>query len=342
MLMKKRTLLYGAAGLAAGLTARALLRRRTRFELSGRVAAITGGSRGLGLLLARQLAQEGCKIVICARDEAELNRASSDLAARGAEVLAVTCDVTDRDQVNGFLRAARERFGRVDLLVNNAGVMQVGPVETMTVPDFEQAMNVMFWGVVYPTLSVLPQMLERRSGQIVNITSIAGKISMPRLIPYNCAKFAAVGFSEGLRAEVKAKGLYVLTVAPGLMRTGSYYNAVFKGNQEKEASWFALGASLPLVSMNAERAARQIVSSIKRGESERVLTLQADLAARFHGLFPGLTTDLLSIVNRILPGGEPSPRSRRGSEVEGLNRGVMRGLTTLGRKAARRSNQPAV
>jgi short-subunit dehydrogenase len=336
-----RKLLYAAAGVAAGLAGREALRRRRYIDLSGKVAAITGGSRGLGLLLARELAREGCKLVICARDETELNRAAADLSLRGAEVLAVPCDVADRQQVEGFLRAANERFGRVDMLINNAGIIRVGAIESMTVADFEEAMAVMFWGVVYPTLSALPQMVERRSGHIVNITSIGGKISVPRLVPYNCAKFAAVGFSEGLRTELSAKGVRVLTVAPGLMRTGSYFNAMFKGDQAKEASWFALSASLPLISMNAERAARQIVRAIKRGDAETILTLPASLAARFHGLFPGLTSDLLSLANRILPGGSPDPEMRRGSEIDRLNRGIMRPLTALGRSGARRSNQSA-
>src|SRR5450759_4776995 len=119
----------------------------------------------------------------------------------------------------------------------------------MEVAYFELAMDVMYWGVLYPTLAVLPQMREHKRGRIVNITSIGGKVSIPHLLPYNSAKFAAVGLSEGLRAELAMDGVTVTTIVPGLMRTGSHINAYFKGKQEREYTWFALGASLPVISM---------------------------------------------------------------------------------------------
>jgi short-subunit dehydrogenase len=210
----------------------------------------------------------------------------------------------------------------VDILVNNAGTIQVGPFESMTTKDFEDAMRVMFWGMLHPTLTVLPDMLGRRSGRIVNITSIGGKVSMPHLLPYGCAKFAAVGLSEGLRAELKSQGIRVTTIVPGLMRTGSFLNAFFKGRQEKEFRWFSLGATLPLISMDAKRAARQIVDATRRGQAERVLSLPAGLLADFHGQFPGLTADLLALANRfVLPraeGGRAEPV--RGMDVRARSR----------------------
>ncbi len=178
-----RKALLTAVGLALGLAGREVLQRLREANLQGQVALITGGSRGLGFLLAREFAHEGCRLVICARDEQELERAREDLERHGAEVLAVPCDVADRAQVDRLVEEATQRFGRVDILVNNAGIIQVGPIETMTLQDFEDALGVMFWGVVYPTLAVLPQMLERQSGRIVNITSIGGKVSVPHLIP---------------------------------------------------------------------------------------------------------------------------------------------------------------
>lgn len=330
-------------GIALGLAgARALMRRR-QSDLTGQVAVITGSSRGLGFVLAREFAREGCRIVLCARDRAELDRASSHIQEETrAEVLAVTCDVTDRDQVDDLIRQTKDRFGRIDILVNNAGRIEVGPLQSMTVEDFERALKVMFWGVLYPTLSVLPDMLARRSGRIVNITSIGGKVSMPHLIPYGCAKFAAIGLSEGLRAELKKEGIRVTTIVPGLMRTGSFLNASFKGHQEREYQWFSLGAAMPGVSMSAERAARQIVAATKRGSAERILSLPAVLLARFHGMFPGLTADLLSFANRlVLPrsaGGEKE--TRRGMEVHERARSrVHSALTGMGFSAAERFHQ---
>src|SRR5712691_7173333 len=127
---------------------------------------------------------------------------AQDLTQRGAEVLAVPCDVTNQEQVRSLVDQATQRFGRVDIVVNHAGILQVGPMFTTTVDDFATALDVMFWGALYPTLAVLPQMRARRSGHVVNITSIGGMVSVPHLLPYICAKFAAVGLSEGLRPNL--------------------------------------------------------------------------------------------------------------------------------------------
>jgi short-subunit dehydrogenase len=199
-------------------------------------------------------------------------------------------------------------------------------------------MDVMFWGTVYPTLAVLPAMRKRGSGHIANITSIGGKVSVPHLLPYCCAKFAAVGFSEGLRAELGRHGVKVTTVVPGLMRTGSHLNAYFKGNNQDEFTWFSLGATLPVAAMSARRAARRIVAAIRRGQAEIILTPQAKALSLIHGAAPGITADLLGVVNRVLPQAEGTDRDRHlGRESETLVTRSM--LTALGRKAARDLNQ---
>ena len=172
---------------------------------------------------------------------------------------------------------ATQRFGRVDIVVNNAGIIQVGPMPTTTVEDFATALDVMFWGVLYPTLAVLPQMRARRNGRVVNITSIGGMVSVPHLLPYTCARFAAVGLSEGLRAELGQEGIHVTTVVPGLMCTGSYLQARFQGQPEREFTWFALGATLPLISISAEPAAsrcRTILPSLGMPKSLSLGTWQ--------------------------------------------------------------------
>jgi Short-chain dehydrogenases of various substrate specificities len=264
-----------ALGVAAGVAGYTLWRRSRMLDLSGKVALITGASRGLGLALARHCAELGCDLVICARDEGELHAAAAELSRRGARVLPVVCDVGDEQQVARMVAQANSHFGRIDLLFNVAGIITVGPLETQTLDDFEEAMRVMFWGIVYPTLAVLPQMIARGGGHIANVTSIGGKVSVPHLVPYNCAKFAAVGFSEGIHAELRRHGIFVTTVVPGLMRTGSHRNAYFKGDHRAEYTWFSLGATLPLVSMDADRAARSMVRAVRRRQAEIILTPQA-------------------------------------------------------------------
>src|SRR5205085_666780 len=273
----KETLALAAAGAGALLAARALYRRWQEYDLRGKTVLVTGGSRGLGLVLAREFAEEGAQVAICARDPAELERARRDLSARGARVLAFPCDVTERAQVKELVEVVTRHFGGVDVLVNNAGVIQVGPVEVMTLEDFEQAMAVHFWGPLYATLCVLPQMRERRDGRIVNISSIGGKIGVPHLVPYSASKFALAGLSDGLRAELAKDNILVTTVCPGLMRTGSPRNATFKGRHRAEYAWFAISDALPVTSIQAERAAGQIVAACKRGQAELVITTQAVL-----------------------------------------------------------------
>jgi NAD(P)-dependent dehydrogenase (short-subunit alcohol dehydrogenase family) len=309
------------------LVARRLLRRRR--NLKGQVAFVTGGSRGLGFCIAEELTRRGCDVVICARDVEELARAAARLSGR---VLAIPCDISDRSEVQQAIRAASERFGRVDILVNNAGIIQVGPLGAMTEEDFEDALAINFRGAMYATLAVLPEMRERHDGQIVNITSIGGKVAVPHLLPYDCAKFALVGFSEGLRAELAAEGIGVTTVVPGLMRTGSPLHAWFKGKHEREFAWFTVSDMLPLTSMNAERAARRIVDAAARNEAEVTLGWQAKLLRVAHDLMPGLTADLLGLINRLLPSSvdESVMPGRQVKEV--LPRGLQRRLNQLGGK----------
>ncbi|MBV9396371.1 MAG: SDR family oxidoreductase [Bryobacterales bacterium] len=340
MTRRNRALLWGSAGLTAGLAINAAIRLRFMLDMRGDVVLITGGSRGLGLALAREFAGLGCRVAICARKQDELDIAKHDLERRGAEVFAGVCDVSKESEVVNLIQAVRARFGRIDHLINNAGIIRVAPVANMTLDDFRYAMDVMFWGVVYPTLHVLDEMKHRGRGRIANVTSIGGKVSVPHLLPYCCAKFAAVGFSEGLRAELARHGVKVITIAPGLMRTGSYRQAEFKGNHQQEAAWFSISSSLPLMSMGAERAARQIVAAVRRGDSEKILSTQASLLARANGAFPGFIPNLMAAANRFLPH-ETFDRESivTGAQAEQHAEDYQRRLTRLGRRAAERLNE---
>jgi NAD(P)-dependent dehydrogenase (short-subunit alcohol dehydrogenase family) len=293
---------WAAAGAAGWLVFRTVLRRQRCYDFAGRTVLITGGSRGLGLLLARRLVDEGAWVAVCARDETELARAHDDLARRGGQVLTVRCDVANQHQVEAMVGKVRAKWGPIDVLINNAGVIEVGPMEEMTLEDYQRAMQIHYWGPLFTTLAVLPGMRRQGQGRIVNIASIGGKISVPHLLPYSASKFALVGLSEGLRAELLKDGIYVTTVCPGLMRTGSPSNADFKGQHEWEFAWFCTSGSLPLVSMDADRAARQIVEACRYGQAELILSLPAKAATLLHDLAPGAVTDALALGNRLLPG----------------------------------------
>jgi NAD(P)-dependent dehydrogenase (short-subunit alcohol dehydrogenase family) len=324
-----------AAGMGAVMGLRAM--RRERVEFSGRTVVVTGGSRGLGLELARGFVAEGARVVICAREEVELARAEDELRKiPRAEVMSVVCDVTERVQVEAMFERVHARFGAVDVLVNNAGLIQVGPLESMTEEDFDEAMRVHFWAPLYTTQAVLPDMKRRGFGRIVNIASIAGKVSVPHLVPYSASKFALVGLSDGLRAELAQDGILVTTVCPGLMRTGSPPNAFFKGDHEAEYAWFMLGDSMPGLSMNSARAASKILEACRRGDAEALVGLPAKVAALARTLAPNLTASVLAQINRLMPQ-DGSPERFRGSDSETpLTRSW---VTQLTRWAAQRNNE---
>jgi short-subunit dehydrogenase len=132
----------------------------------------------------------------------------------------VPCDVSDKHQAAALIEEAYANFQTVDLLINDAGVIEVGPVEDETIEAFETAMSINFFGALHSIYAVMPHFLARGEGAIVNISSIGGKISVPHLLPYVASKFALTGLSEGLHAELRHKGIRVTTVCPGLMRTG--------------------------------------------------------------------------------------------------------------------------
>lgn len=328
-------------GLGRWVAGGKLFGQRANTDLQGKVVLITGGSRGLGFSMAQEFARQGCKIAICARNKEQLERAAQELKKDTSEVLTYPCDVGEREQVEQLVRRVTDHFGRIDILVNNAGIIQVGPMQKMSLQDFEDAMQVNFWAHVYTTWAVLPQMRERHDGRIVNITSIGGRVSVPHMLPYSASKFAATGFSEGLRAELAREGISVTTIAPSVLRNGAHLNALFKGQQEAEYTWFAVGGTIPLLSLDGERAARQIVSAAKRREAQRTLGIQGNVMRVAHGLFPGVTANLSGFANRlILPPNVGTKELAPGRQLEQRKTSPLWKILTFGgRLAARGSNQ---
>lgn len=253
-------------------------------------------------------------------------------------MIAIAADITDQSQVNAAIKQVLDVHGRVDVLINNAGVIQVGPMETTTLEDYKQSMNVHYWGPVYTIMAVLPHMKEKRRGRIINVCSIGGKVSVPHLLPYSGSKFALVGFSEGLRAELLKDRIFVTTVSPGLMRTGSHFNAYFKGQNRAEFAWFSVSNALPLFSTSAVSAAEQIYKACKFGDPELIITPQAQILAKLQGVVPGLFDDALSLVNMLLPApGGIGSNSALGSEsTSKISPSV---YTLLADKAAIRNNE---
>jgi NAD(P)-dependent dehydrogenase (short-subunit alcohol dehydrogenase family) len=296
---------------ACGLVLNRLVRASRAIDFAGASVLIFGGSRGLGLEIARQLAAEHAHVLLAARDNEELERARADLAARGLPAATLACDIRDRRQVEAAISRMVDEYGTIDVLINDAGIIQVGPIEHMTVADFEDAMATHFWGPLFAIQAALPHMRRGGARRIVNISSIGGKIAVPHLVPYTASKFALTGLSEGLRAELAREGFAVTTVCPGLMRTGSTYNARFKGNHRREFTWFHLADSMPGLSIAARRAARQVINACRYGDPELIITPAARLAIALNGIAPSVTARLLSTANRLMP----APAGESGNEM---------------------------
>lgn len=334
----KTVLGWAAAGVGVFLVAHAVIRELSKLDLERKVVVITGGSRGFGLVLARRLALRGARLAICARSADDLELARQELEARGAEVIAMTVDVTENEEVKAMVRDVLLHYGKIDVLINNAGIIQVGPQELMGVDEYQVAMQTNFWSHLYAMQAVIPHFIDRRQGRIVNITSIGGKIAIPHLLPYTVSKFASVGLSEGMHAELKKHNIYVTTVVPNLMRTGSPLHADIKGDHEKEYAWFKHADSNPLFSQDPDKVAERIIEAIEYGESEVTLSLAGKAAAIVKGFAPGWVNLLMSVANKILPDAVTGNRQTvKGWEAEsGLSQGPVSGLSD---KAAARNNE---
>ena len=329
---------WAATGIGILVVANAIVKQLTKLNLEGKVVLITGGSRGFGLVLARHLGDRGAKLALCARSADDLEIARQELEARGVDVMTMTVDVTENEEVKAMVRDVISRFGRIDVLINNAGIIQVGPQHLMEIEDYEIAMRTNFWAQLYAMQAVIPHFAEKGGGRIVNITSIGGKIALPHLLPYTASKFAAIGLSEGMHAELKKYNIVVTTVIPNLMRTGSPLHADIKGDHQKEYAWFKHADANPLLSQNPDTTARRIIEAIEYGESEVSLTLTGKLAGLIKGFAPQWVNLMMAVANKLLPEAVTgSNTTLKGWQAESaLSRGP---VSRLSDSAAGRNNE---
>jgi NAD(P)-dependent dehydrogenase (short-subunit alcohol dehydrogenase family) len=313
------TAAVGVTGVAAAtiggalLTAAAISALRRTAISDGAIVLITGGSRGLGLAIASRFARKPVKLVLASRNRAELEQAQSTLLAAHphltpADFYLFAADLAQPSECRRLVAEAVAHFGRIDILINNAGIIEVGPIEAQTTEAFERAMQINFFAALYTIWAALPHLRTqspltgKRRASIVNIASIGGKLAVPHMLPYSASKFALVGFSEGLHAELRHKGIRVTTVCPGLMRTGGEAHAHFTGDVEFERRWFDFAATTPIISTTAKHAANRIYSAVRHGRAEITITPQAWLAARAAGLAPETLQHANALVDRyILP-----------------------------------------
>jgi NAD(P)-dependent dehydrogenase (short-subunit alcohol dehydrogenase family) len=331
-------LIAGASAVAAAWYAARRL-SRTEYSFRNRTVVVTGGTRGLGFAMARRFADEGGRVWLVARSTEELGRAADELIARGGWVRTIPADIRRPDHVSRIIDTVVATDGRLDVLVNNAGIIEVGPVEHSKLEDFQDALATHFWGPLDLIRASLPHMKRKGEGRIVNISSIGGRVAIPHLAAYTASKFALVGLSEALRAELLKEGVLVTTVTPGLMRTGSYVNVKLRGRHADELRWFSAMSSTPLTAMNTERAAKSILEACREGRATLTPGVQAKLTILLNALAPNLFAFINAAVDRtLLPRPDATPlgdAARRGVQVDP---GKVK--TVLSEKTRREYHQP--
>ncbi len=336
-------LLWGALAGAGALLLTRWARRAAApdYSFANRTVLLTGGSRGLGLALARRLAAEGARLALVARDAAELARAAQELTAAGAAVRIYPCDLTDPAAREALVHQVELDLGPVEVLLHNAGVIQVSPLDNLAPDDYQRAMQIHFEAPLHLMRRLVPAMRARGEGRVINIASLGGKVAVPHMAAYSASKFALVGLGEAWATELAGTGVTVTTICPGLLRTGSTGHAQIKGHHAQEYRWFKLAASMPLVTMSAEDAAEEILDAGRRGTPVAVLGWPAQLLSALHGLAPSATVRLLGVVNRLLPDAAPDGSAnpvKRGTDLESAA-ATRNPATVLTERAAARLNE---
>jgi NADP-dependent 3-hydroxy acid dehydrogenase YdfG len=229
-------------------------------NIAGKVIVITGASSGLGAASARHLADAGAKVVIAARRKKQLDNLAKELNQKGAEVLAIETDVTSSDQVKVLVDAAVQKFGRIDVMINNAGLMPLSPLEYLKIEDWNQAIDVNIKGVLYGIAAALPYMKEQKSGQIISVSSVAGHTISPGGAVYSATKYAVRVISEALRQEVKPYNIRTTVISPGAVDTDLPKSITAPDVSENISKYYAENA------ISADSFARAVIFAISQPE----------------------------------------------------------------------------
>lgn len=327
----KKALTYAGLGFMAYLAYDTIKKNMRYFNFRNKVVLISGGARGLGFVLARKLAHEGALISLMDVDEEALQHAQNLIHLENpyTPVNYHVCDATKPEDVKKAVEETVLQFRGVDVVINNAGMLTVSPYENLTAKEFEDSLNTHFWGPYNIIEASLPYLKASGNGRIINISSIGGKMAIPHFASYCTGKFALVGYSQTLRAELMKNNIYVTTVCPGLTRTNYIEQTEFKGQYQKEFNWLTLTDSIPFLTINAERAADKIINASRIGQAELNISLSLKLGLAFQTLFPEIHADLMALANTMLPTPTTENEKHLGRELQ----------THLPPEALRRNNE---
>lgn len=264
-----------------------------------KVALITGGSKGIGRAIAQQLTNNDCRVAIAARTPETLVEAASEIKTESATpVMPIPTDVRDPEQVKQLVDQVLAEFGQIDVLVNNAGLYSAGPTEEFTLDDWHEVLDTNLWGYIHMIHAVLPYFVAQKSGTIVNICSIAGKVPMPYQTVYTTSKHAIAGLSQSLSAELAPKGINVCAIYPNIIRTEFPEKAVIKGStpEDREARYEQLDKTLSMPFIEKpEDVANAVWQAITQQKNEKVPG-SAKLLDGMNSAMPQLTRWMLRTI----------------------------------------------
>jgi NAD(P)-dependent dehydrogenase (short-subunit alcohol dehydrogenase family) len=269
---------------------------KTTGFFSGKTVLVTGASSGIGLATARAFARAGARLVLVARRPQPLAAAAREVRALGVDALGVRGDVADRDSVEACFARAEQRFGPVDVVVNNAGVMIPGRVETLRDRDLEAMLRVNLYGALHVLQSATRRMRERSTGHIVNVASLAGRRGISPIGGYSASKFALVGLTEALRVELAGSGVQVSLVMPGVVATPM-----------AEAFQSAEDGDLwpQVLNLKPEWVAWAVLAAVRLRLVEVAVPPGAATLEKLAALVPGLTDGVLGLATRVRKGKRP-------------------------------------
>jgi len=250
-------------------------------NLKDKVVMVTGASSGIGKACAIAFAEQGCDVVICARREKELNEVAKEIKSKGRDALAMTVDVSKEEDVKKLAAAAYKKFGKVDIVMSNAGIAFPGPTITMEKSEWEKVMNVNFYGCVHVVRHFVPQMVERKEGHVIVNSSGWGLMGGPYNSLYVTSKHALIGFSDCLRAEIRQHNVGVSTLAAGVVKTDIFATAEMKGFKESSRELVNM-----MGGMTTQKFAKKVIRGVKRNKGLMIMTIDTRIPWYFKRLFP--------------------------------------------------------
>ncbi len=251
---------------------------------------ITGASQGIGKATSLLFARQGYDLVLVARQADRLEAVASEVRSLGRDALAIPTDVREPEQVNALVDKAIAHYGTIDVLINNAGIYMLGPVEEFSLSDWHQGIDTNLWGYIHTIQALLPHFLVRGRGTIVNVGSIGGKIPISYQVPYTVSKYAVTGLTESLQAELSPKGIQVCGVHPNFIKTDLMERAIFRGKDDQDTQarhdLVEKAVKSPILE-KPEDVAQAIWEAVKHQRSE-VMVGSANLSKASYRLFPDL------------------------------------------------------